>query len=273
MQRRSVQRPPGQPIAELLPGARVGIGILDGAEQQRDGHVGERLDGRVDQGPQVVAVAPGRGQARVVGRVEVEPASLAGPGIEQDVAERRVAVAQAFAPPVGTRQLDPMQVPQRPARGAQAPQPGRRRVEPAPRVIGEHHPRPSGKDQPAPGAGLQLDPVERAMQRTLPGPPLRPGQDPHPRPQQAQVQVAGPDQQRAEPTSPLRDRRRPARGLAGLDRVQPELAQPGSEPRRPPPEARPGPFAVGGRPQHGPTPSLLQSPGVESRGACRTWSG
>ena len=33
-----------------------------------------------------------------MGRVEVEPASLAGPGIEQDVAERRVAVAQAFAP-------------------------------------------------------------------------------------------------------------------------------------------------------------------------------
>ena len=61
VQQSSVQRPPGQPIAELPPGARVGIGILDGAEQQRDGHVGERLDGRVDQGPQVVAVAPGRG--------------------------------------------------------------------------------------------------------------------------------------------------------------------------------------------------------------------
>ncbi len=101
VQRRSVHRPPGQPIAKFLPGTRFGIGIHDGAEQERDGHVGERLDGRVDQGPQVVAVAPGRGQARVVSRVEVEPASPAGRGIEQDVAERRVAVAQAFALPVG----------------------------------------------------------------------------------------------------------------------------------------------------------------------------
>ena len=45
-----------------------------------------------------------------MGHVEVEPASLAGPGIEKDVVERRVAVAHAFAPSVGTRQLDPMQV-------------------------------------------------------------------------------------------------------------------------------------------------------------------
>ncbi len=108
-----MQRTAGQAIAELVPRARVGIGIMDRTEQQRDGHVGERLHGRVDQRPQVVAVAPGRGQARVVGRVEVEPASLAGRGIEQDVAERRIAVAQAFAPPVGTRQVDLMQVRER----------------------------------------------------------------------------------------------------------------------------------------------------------------
>ena len=105
---RSVKRSPGQSIAELLPRGWVGVGIVDGVEQERDGDVGERLDGRVDQGSEVVAVAPGCGQAWVVGRVEIEPPSLAGFGIEQDVAERRVAVAQAFAPASATRQLGPM---------------------------------------------------------------------------------------------------------------------------------------------------------------------
>ena len=32
-----MQRPPGQPLAELLPGARVSIGIVDGAEQSTTG--------------------------------------------------------------------------------------------------------------------------------------------------------------------------------------------------------------------------------------------